>query len=291
MSSKRARASPAPGEQGKRPKIATIILKFPVSFSQEDKDESKVALQWSKQVPRVYISCNGHNAVLLPGINCKGNMLYVQCCCSQRCKPAADAAGAAAASSSSSRSCKLFGLEDWVEAHAGGPVIPGHDDAAAERLVRSAVSASSSGWGGQDTQPLGAFLAGHSRALGGQALVGRGVCLDWGGHNAGPDDEGPGARGWYAGRLVAYDPTSGEYTVKYHSDDSMHPLIPAIARLHWGSKPPTAGSKPQVALPQPMGCLARRVLRQQATRQQALVLGLLRVGRVMDAQQRPCQRP
>lgn len=76
-------------------------------------------------------------------------MLYVQCCCSQRCKPAADAAGAAAASSSSSRSCKLFGLEDWVEAHAGGPVIPGHDDAAAERLVRSAVSASSSGWGGQ----------------------------------------------------------------------------------------------------------------------------------------------
>lgn len=47
----------------------------------------------------------------------------------------------------------------------------------------------------------------------------------------------------------------------------------------------------QVALPQPMGCLARRVLRQQATRQQALVLGLLRVGRVADAQQRPCQRP
>lgn len=66
----------------------------------------------------------------------------------------------------------------------------------------------------QDTQPLGAFLAGHSRALGGQALVGRGVCLDWGGHNAGPDDEGPGARGWYAGRLVAYDPASGEYTVR-----------------------------------------------------------------------------
>jgi hypothetical protein len=63
-------------------------------------------------------------------------------------------------------------------------------------------------------QPLGAFLASHSQALGGQALVGRAVCLDWGEHNAGEDDEGPAGRGWYAGRLVAYDAASGEFTVR-----------------------------------------------------------------------------
>jgi hypothetical protein len=62
----------------------------------------------------------------------------------------------------------------------------------------------------QEMQPLGSFLAQHSRQLGGQTLVRRDVCLDWGEHNAGDDDEG---QGWYAGRLVAYDPDTGEFTV------------------------------------------------------------------------------
>jgi hypothetical protein len=57
---------------------------------------------------------------------------------------------------------------------------------------------------------LGCFLAQHSQQLGGQQLVGRDLCLDWGEHNAGEGDEG---QGWYAGRLVAYDPDTGEYTV------------------------------------------------------------------------------
>jgi hypothetical protein len=63
-------------------------------------------------------------------------------------------------------------------------------------------------------QPLGEFFATHSRALGGQELVRRKVCVDWGEHNANEDDEGPHGRGWFAGRLVAYDPASGEFTVR-----------------------------------------------------------------------------
>jgi Tfp pilus assembly protein FimT len=60
-------------------------------------------------------------------------------------------------------------------------------------------------------QPLGRFLARHSQQLGGEQLVRRQVCLDWGEHNAaGEGDEG---QGWYAGRLVAYDPDTGEFTV------------------------------------------------------------------------------
>jgi hypothetical protein len=101
-----------------------------------------------------------HAAATLPaGINCKGNMLYVQCCCGQRCKPAAGAANAAGSGSSST--CKLFGLEDWVEQHAGGLVIPPDDDAEAERLVRSSVVASSSGWGVQVS--LEPAMLGNSR--------------------------------------------------------------------------------------------------------------------------------
>jgi hypothetical protein len=79
------------------------------------------------------------------GIKCQGTALYVQCCCSKCCEPAA-AAPAAGSAGSSSSTCKLFGLEDWVEQHAGGPVIPSDDDAEAERLVRSTVTASSSSW-------------------------------------------------------------------------------------------------------------------------------------------------
>jgi hypothetical protein len=81
------------------------------------------------------------------GIICKSNMLYVHCCCTKCSRPAAGAA--AAAGGSSSTIYKLFGLEDWVEQHAKGPVIPSDDDAEAERLVRSTVLASSSGWDAQ----------------------------------------------------------------------------------------------------------------------------------------------
>jgi hypothetical protein len=87
----------------------------------------------------------GTPGVFPAGINCKGNMLYVQCCCTKCSRPAAGTAAAA----SSSATCRLYGLEDWVEQHAKGPVIPSDDDAEAERLVRSSVLASSSGW---DTQ-------------------------------------------------------------------------------------------------------------------------------------------
>jgi hypothetical protein len=79
-------------------------------------------------------------------------MLYVHCCCTKCSRPTAGAA-AAAAGSSSRTIYKLFGLEDWVEQHAKGPVIPSDDDAEAEaeaeRLVRTIVLASSSSWSAQ----------------------------------------------------------------------------------------------------------------------------------------------
>lgn len=66
----------------------------------------------------------------------------------------------------------------------------------------------------QVMQPLGEFFAQHSRHLGGSRLVGRDVCVDWGPHNTGDGALGPEGSGWYAGRLVAYDCASGEYTVR-----------------------------------------------------------------------------
>jgi hypothetical protein len=75
----------------------------------------------------------------------------VHCCCTKCSRPTAGAAAAAAGSSSSRN--KLFGLEDWVEQHAKGPVIPSDDnaeaEAEAERLVRTTVLASSSSWSTQ----------------------------------------------------------------------------------------------------------------------------------------------
>ena len=68
--------------------------------------------------------------------------------------PAADAACTAGSTSSVS---KLFGLEDWVELHAGGPAIPSDDDAEAERLVRSTVLASSDSWEAQVRECLAVY--------------------------------------------------------------------------------------------------------------------------------------
>jgi hypothetical protein len=39
MSSKRARESPAPGEQGKRQKVTKATLVFPGAFNEDDKHE------------------------------------------------------------------------------------------------------------------------------------------------------------------------------------------------------------------------------------------------------------
>jgi hypothetical protein len=43
MSSKRARESPAPGEQGKRQKVTKTTVVYPSSFSKDDKDEVRSA--------------------------------------------------------------------------------------------------------------------------------------------------------------------------------------------------------------------------------------------------------
>lgn len=71
MSSKRARASPAPGEQGKRPKIATVILKFPVSFSQEDKDEVRAVVAFGNQQCMALPPCLSMPTLMMPML-CSG---------------------------------------------------------------------------------------------------------------------------------------------------------------------------------------------------------------------------
>lgn len=60
--------------------------------------------------------------------------------------------------------------------------------------------------------PLGEFYKRHSALLGGQANVGRKVCVDWGLHNAAQDPT-KYPYGWYAGKLEAYDEDTGEYEV------------------------------------------------------------------------------
>jgi hypothetical protein len=72
------------------------------------------------------------------GITCKSNMLSVWCRCDAACAHKA--------------APQLFGLEEWMEHHAGGPEVPAAagggdgdsdgDDAAAEAVVRAAVAAS-----------------------------------------------------------------------------------------------------------------------------------------------------